>query len=363
MCRNKSARREEKNFRREEKHRRREEKHRFREEKRSRKAEFKIEMKNEVKRLFSTPETTQHIVNGFSNIHFNHFNNMNNLQQQISSVTVEQNVASLRTIFPECDPEYLRNCLANETRDQVAERLLSKPYPKVTSESSLTPPTAPPLPDRIDPFNDEVPPSYEESLEQSPPLPKRHQRVSSMVTLPSQQTRETPSFCPINNIISKLKPLTVEQACHKYCNTWTRPTPSNFRPQPLSQPFKVLPKDSYSIQRGFTNHYPSKELNSHNISITDWQFFINGLNSTLGANSINSDSISVSLKWVSWMNETMDKKQMEANVLVINEYLDKWNDFFFAPRKIEVQFLEDKTSTTIKNKHQPFFQYLLVKSI
>lgn len=359
MCRNKCARREIKNQRREEKHRRREEKHHRRQEKRRRKAEFKSEMKNQARRFLTD----------YSNVDNNNFNNINYPQRQRSPVMVEQDVASLRTIFPECDPEYIRNCLFNETRDQIMERLLSEPYPKITPESPLTPPTAPPLPVRINDefsFNDEAPPSYEESLEQSPPLPRRHQRNSPWVARQqsSHQAHDSPSLFPIKNIFSMFKPLTVDQACHKFCNTWTRPTPSNFRTQPLSQSFKVLPKDRYSIQRGFTNNYPSKELNSHNISINDWQFFISGLNSILGANSINGDSISVSLKWVSWMSETMDQKQMEANVLAINEYLAKWNDFFFAPRKIEVQFLEDKTlTTTIKNKHQPFVQYLLVKSI
>ncbi|RIA78923.1 hypothetical protein C1645_372348 [Glomus cerebriforme] len=392
--------REEKQRQRQEK---KEEKNRHRQEKKERKQRHREEKRRHRDEFFShlfnisTSSSTTNVVVGHpsnlnANVRYNNFN-------EIPLERIEHDVATLRTIFPDCDPEFIRNCLANESGDdrvrKIAEKLLTTTYPKVAPVSPLTPPTAPPLIIRNSlesPFDDEAPPTYEESLGgqslQPPPLPSRHQRASSWNGT-SIQSSQTPQFSQlkqisrstsnatsevseaigtaVKNLLSSFKPSTVERACHKTSYIWSRPVPSYFRPKSLSRQFKVIPKDKYSIQKGFhQNNYPSKELRSHDISEEDWQFFISGLNSIIGVNSIPGasnnfvDGFSVSLKWVSWMNVSMDERLMETNVKALNEYVNKWNEFFFIPRQIMIQFIDDGTKSTNPFKNQ---QHLLVKSI
>src|SRR4051794_13957108 len=128
----KHRRREEK---REDKHRRREEKReekqRYREAKNRLRDEFCNGVKNHIAQILNplTSETTN--VAGYDEF----------------DERTEQDVATIRTIFPDCDPEYIRNCLEKEPVDRVrkvTEKLLTTVYPKIAPVSHLTIPTAPP---------------------------------------------------------------------------------------------------------------------------------------------------------------------------------------------------------------------------
>ncbi|CAG8604980.1 4786_t:CDS:1 [Funneliformis caledonium] len=158
-----------------------------REEKQRRNAEFRNEMKNQLRQIFSilsagTMTQYNKIVQSHSNVPYNNFNNT---QQTIPMPPerVEQWIVTLRTIFPDCEPAFIRNCLENETNDHlenVAERLSTTPYPKVTSVTPLTSNSLLELDNDF--LFEEAPPSYEESLEQpSPPLPVRHHRNSPLI--------------------------------------------------------------------------------------------------------------------------------------------------------------------------------------
>jgi hypothetical protein len=384
----------------------RKEKQRHREEKRELKQKHREEKRKNreefVSKLFKL--STETSTSGHSS----------NSNVQLSPERTENEVATLRTIFPDCDPLFIRNCLANETGDdrlrKVAENLLTTDYPKVAPVSPLTPPTAPPLIRNSfeTPFDSEAPPSYEESLGnqslQPPPLPSRHQRASSWngnsSTLISARSSQTKSHCQISqqisqqitqqitrsatnasqevseainsvvkNLLTSVKPSTVERACNKTSHIWSRPIPSSFNPKSLSQQYKILPKDKYSIQKGFNqSNYPSRELKSHDISEEDWYYFMNGLNSLIGVNSVKGspnnygDGFSFSLKWVSWMNVTMDDSLMESNIKILNEYIDKWNITFFNQRQIMVKLVDNRIQNDSFKKH-PYYQFLLVTSI
>ncbi|CAI2166640.1 12_t:CDS:1 [Funneliformis geosporum] len=172
------------------------------EEKQRRNVEFRNEMKNQLKQLFSTLSvgtTTQYNndVSGHpSNSNVPNINYNNTQTIQMSPERVEQCVLTLRSIFPDCEPEFIRDCLENETNDHlhnVAERLLTTPYPKVIPETPLTPYTTPTHLELDEFLFDDAPPSYEESLEQqSPPLPVRHQRNSPLIAR-SQESQAQPS--------------------------------------------------------------------------------------------------------------------------------------------------------------------------
>ncbi|CAB4491623.1 hypothetical protein RhiirA5_361877 [Rhizophagus irregularis] len=407
-----------------------EEKHRNREEKREAKKRHREEKRKEKQRHREEKRELKHRHREEKRRHREEFvsklfnltldspssNNSNNLNVQITSsdrIENENEVATLRTIFPDCDPLFIRNCLANETGDdrlrKVAENLLITDYPKVAPVSPLTPPTAPPLlrSSFESPFDNEAPPSYEESLGnqplQPPPLPTRHQRASSwngngFSVTTSRSTQFKPCQIPqqisqqitqqitrtaasassevseaistvVKNLLTSMKPSTVDRAHHKYNHVWSRPVPSQFKPKPLSQEYKVVPKDKFSIQKGFNQcNYPSKGLKSHDISEEDWYYFMNGLNSLIGVKSnkgnLNNfgEGVSVSLKWVSWMNVTMDESLMETNLKALNEYIDKWNKSYFNPRQIMVQLIDNRNQNNPFKNH-PYEQYLLVKSI
>ncbi|GBB88894.1 hypothetical protein RclHR1_01550028 [Rhizophagus clarus] len=333
---------------------------------------------------------------------------------QLSPERNENEVATLRTIFPDCDPLFIRSCLANETGDdrlrKVSEHLLTTDYPKVAAVSPKTPPTAPPLTRNSfeSPNEGEAPPSYEESVGnqslQPPPLPTRHQRASSWngngsiinnsrsVSLKpcqlSQQITQQISHhitrgaataslevsetigSAVKNLLASIKPSTVERTCQKYDHVLSRQIPHNFNPKSFSQQHKILPKDKFSIQKGFNqSNYPSKDLRSHDISEEDWYYFMNGLNSLIGVNSVKGnqnnnlgDAFTVSLKWGAWMNVTMDDQLMESNIKTLNEYIDRWNLRFFNPRRINVQFVENRIQNNPFKKNT-YEQFLLVRSI
>ena len=99
---------------------------------------------------------------------------------------------------------------------------------------------------------------------------------------------------------------------------------------------------------------------------------MNGLNSLIGVNSTKGnqgnqnnfgEGHSISLKWVSWMNVTMDESLMESNIKALNEYIEKWNSTYFNPRKIMVQFVNNRNQSNNPFKKNPYEQYILVKSI
>src|SRR5438045_894201 len=98
--------REEKHKRREEK---REEKYRYREAKHRLREEFQNGVRNQVAQFLnsSTSETTPQHNN-------NNIRNGGNFDDRM-----EQDIATIRTIFPNCDPTYIRDCLARESGDRV----------------------------------------------------------------------------------------------------------------------------------------------------------------------------------------------------------------------------------------------------
>ncbi|CAG8538058.1 4074_t:CDS:2 [Diversispora eburnea] len=387
MCNSsRQARREERHIRREEKNIRRIEKHK-------RKAEI-LAMRQEIRNL-------RH--NNDSN--YCHQYSSHNDTQQIESFEVEEMIATLRIMFPECEPQYIRTCIVQETNDhvqKVTDKLLSLPYPKITIVS--TAPSAPQLPLLNDEYDYSLPPyeppSYNEALLNLKAQESLKEEFS-VSSIPNDNKTEysTPNDISHNfNISLNDSPPNnfsrmVEQICKTHSAILTRPLPENFirsLPPNSTQTCAIIPKNGTTIQNGFPiASYPTQEFESLDISHNDWEIFIKGLNMLLGvsnspevstsstststSSSPTSNSIFGHLKWIvgggnnfsggSNNNCNGGDKQMEEFTRLTKKYLKRWNNEFFKPRKVEIELISKNKNhgrSIFKNKSD-YVQYLSVK--
>lgn len=403
MCNSSSrqARREEKFLRREEKNLRRIEKY-----------------KRKAEKIACRQEYRNYKKNLYSDTH------------QLESIKTDEMVATLRTMFPECDPQYIRDCIAQETSDhvqRVADKLLTSPYPKI----SFVPvtPSAPLLNDEYEnslpPYE---PPSYNEVLlsshTQVPPQEKyplsgasndhrtSSDNVSRNDSLPNNFSsnfyQDDNVLQNNNNSFTSSSSSHEQRITHPDINrifetqsaTLTRPPPKNFIRSLSSDSNQIfiIPKVGTTIENGFpVASYPTHGFESRDISRNDWEVFINGLNALLSASnspeastpSASSTSTSTTttsssssspspshsilghLRWIVGggsggssnnigSNNYNSDKQMEEYTNLTKNYLKRWNEKFFKPRKVEIELMSKNKKAIFKNKPD-YVQYLSVK--
>ncbi|CAG8568709.1 7745_t:CDS:1 [Acaulospora colombiana] len=384
------------------------EKHRLRQEKNRLKAE-KRAIRQELRNLRRNSDPAVFLFHPnpiYTGQTFNYYSQMPGIQQtaqlrQMNPVQVEEMVSSLRTMFPDCDPQYIRNCISQETSDhiqKVTDKLLESPYPKIIVNSSA--PSAPQL--TVDDFESELP-SYEEATIR-PELAEsvKNERRASWGGSPNQGNHDHTSDSYIHSLSStstssdntiatvstsstsvsststshdsstakpakRLSGMTVQQVCGSYSSTLTRPVPTHLAQSPppsFTQSFAIIPKDGTTIKKGFPIHsYPTPTLESHDISRHDWENFIKGLNTLVGVSNSSLGSLSANFRLMVIGN---NDRQTEEYAGMVNEYLKRWNEEFFRPRKIEMELVSRKAVKSggvsiFKNKSE-CVQYLLVKS-
>ena len=271
-------------------------------------------------------------------------------RSHLSLCELEKQTTVLQHMFPNYSSNFIRVCLEQETSNhtqRVANKLseMTNHEPLVNTrreEDQLT---------QELPTEDDAPPPYEEAV-LTAPFEESNQRpfYGEYVSTDDWHISHDGNHhgLSVRNLFDKLTSSPVEKACSKRSSTWGRPVPQTFQQRELSRNYRVLTKKGNSILGGFKEEYPSSELALHNINPSDWNSFIEGLNSVIGIRSITELPILgrrklIRLGWNILVKCIVDKEQIAITVAKVQDYISRWNQNFFIPRNITVEFVEANT--------------------
>ncbi|CAJ0650564.1 5334_t:CDS:2 [Entrophospora sp. SA101] len=291
-------------------------------------------------------------------------------------------VGKLQLIFPDCNPNYIRNCLQKEISSNpnknyndssflqsIVDKLLTVDYPKIGMPES--PPTSAPEEDELMmKLIVDLPPSYDEVISTTrnadnegirPELPSRHRHQSS----PGSETNKSNYYDDFNNISNTINNMIlqanlVERLVKKYSKTIKRPiNNSTFKYSSLSSSsshsnieLPILPAKNGKPNRKkcvFSRRSYTPVLFDYDITKKDYKHFIRGMNLIikLGLKRLTiSESICHDLKNSS-NNSSAREEHIQKITGYITEYIGVWNKDFFEPRKIKINLHEEKKENSI----------------
>ncbi|RUS12693.1 hypothetical protein BC937DRAFT_87235 [Endogone sp. FLAS-F59071] len=125
-----------------------------------------------------------------------------------------------------------------------------------------------------------------------------------------------------------------------------RALPADFqRPTALEQPVFIEMQNLNSMAEGFHNNFPTT-LFSYDITPEDWNKFMTGMNNIL-ASAPGSLEIFASNFWISrvaTLGMSYHARRFTENRArtKAEEYLRQWNNEFFLPRHLFIEYHDDK---------------------
>ncbi|CAG8608320.1 2092_t:CDS:1 [Paraglomus brasilianum] len=287
-------------------------------------------------------------------------------RSHLSRRELEKQTIVLQRMFPNYSPNFIRACLEQETSNhtqRVANKLseMANPGSSVNTRREET---------QKLPTEDDAPPPYEEAVS-TVPVNESNQRPSygEYISTDDWHINHDGNHhgLSVRNLFDKLTSSPVDKAYSKRLSTWARPVPQTFQQRVLSRSYNVLTKEGHSILSGFKEEYPSSELTLHDINPSDWNSFIEGLNSVIGIRTITELPILgrrklICLGWNILVKRIVDKEQIAITVNKVRDYISRWNQNFFVPRNITVEFVEANTPAHRLRRKGRDVHYLLVRS-
>ncbi|CAG8561686.1 10119_t:CDS:1 [Paraglomus occultum] len=291
-------------------------------------------------------------------------------RSHLSRHELEKQTTALQRMFPNYSSNFIRSCLEQETSNHT-QRVANKLAEMANTGSSINTRREEDQPIQAFPTEDDAPPPYEEAVltapvEESNQLPSYGEYISTDDWHISHDGNHHGGLS-VRNIFGKLTSSPVDKACTKRISTWRRPVPRTFRRRQLSRNCRVSTKKGHFLLSGFKEAYPSSELALHDINPSDWNSFIDGLNSVVGMRTITELPILgrrklVRLGWNILVKCIADKEQIAITVAKVRDYISRWNRSFFIPRNITVELVEANTSAHRLRRQGRDVYHLLVRS-